>query len=268
MPSEAADLKLDYLIQLQHALGEAGHILVHPGKCMTELRMDVGRIAKTVRQTDADAWIAMSGSREVLEWFATQELPSLAIFGRRGGIRIAAVGPDKRPVTQMLTRKLIELGHRRIVLLARTRRRLPQPGAVEQVFLNEMATQGLSVSDYNLPDWEDTVAGFHGRLESLFKITPPTALIVDEAPHFNAVLHFCAMRGIRVPRDISLICTDADPAFAWCKPTISHIRWDSRPVVQRALRWAENVSYGKVDLRQTLTAAEFVTGGTIGPVRD
>lgn len=31
------------------------------------------------------------------------------------------------------------------------------------------------------------------------------ALIVDEAPHFNAVLHFCATRGIRVPHDISLI---------------------------------------------------------------
>ena len=62
------------------------------------------------------------------------------------------------------------------------------------------------------------------------------ALIVDEAPHFNAVLHFCATRGIRVPHDISLIWTDADSAFAWCKPTISHIRWDSRPVMWRFLR--------------------------------
>lgn len=265
LAGEPADLKLDYLIELDHKLGKAGFTPVYPPKCMDDLRMDLGRIARMVTHTEADAWVVMAAPREVLEWFAGQSLPSIAMFGRRRGLPIAAVGPDKRPAYAALTRKLIEMGHRRIVLLARTRRRLPEPGAVEQVFLDELAAHGLPVNKYNLPDWDDTVAGFHRRLESLFQITPPTALIVDEAPHFNAVLHFCAMRGIRVPDDISLISTDADPAFAWCKPPISHIHWDSRPVVRRILRWAENVSRGKEDLRQTLTPAEFLPGGTIGP---
>lgn len=265
LAGDPSDLRLDYVIELDHKLGEAGHTTVYPPKSMTELRMDVGRIARMVNRTEADAWVVMAGPREVLEWFAAQSQPSLAVFGRRRGIPIAGVGPDKRPAYAALTRKLIELGHRRIVLLARTRRRLPQPGAVEQVFLDELAAHGVPVSDYNLPDWEDTVNGFHSRLESLFQLTPPTALIVDEAPHFNAVLHFCAMRGIRVPHDVSLICTDADSTFMWCKPPISHIQWDSRPVVRRILRWAENVSLGKVDIRQTLTSAEFLPGGTIGP---
>jgi hypothetical protein len=38
-------------------------------------------------------------------------------------------------------------------------------------------------------------------------------------------------------------------------------------VVRRIVRWAANVSQGKRDLRQTLTKAEFVAGGTIGPVK-
>jgi DNA-binding LacI/PurR family transcriptional regulator len=71
-----------------------------------------------------------------------------------------------------------------------------------------------------------------------------------------------------VPEHVSLICNDADPSFGWCKPPISHIRWDSRPVVRRVLQWADHISRGKSDLRQTLTPAEFVVGGTIGRVKE
>jgi glutamate-ammonia-ligase adenylyltransferase len=41
------------------------------------------------------------------------------------------------------TRRLIELGHRRIVMLSRPMRRLPEPGAAEQAFLTEMEVHGL-----------------------------------------------------------------------------------------------------------------------------
>ena len=108
--------------------------------------------------------------------------------------------------------------------------------------------------------------GFHGLLSSLFRLTPPTALIIDGAPLFTAVQQFLAGRGIRVPQQVSLVCTDADRTFAWCMPAISHIRWDSGPVVRRMVQWAANVSHGKKDLRQTLTPAEFIEGGTTGPV--
>ena len=94
------------------------------------------------------------------------------------------------------------------------------------------------------------------------------ALLVDEAPFFVDTQQFLTRRGVRVPEDVSLVCTDADPAFEWCWPTVAHIRWDNRPVVRRILNWASNVSRGKKDKRQTVTAAEFVSGGTIGPARE
>jgi hypothetical protein len=68
-----------------------------------------------------------------------------------------------------------------------------------------------------------------------------------------------------MPQEISLVCTDEDPTFALCLPPISRIRWDSRPVVRRVVRWAASVSNGKVELRQTLGSAQFIGGGTIGP---
>lgn len=103
-------------------------------------------------------------------------------------------------------------------------------------------------------------------LDSLFGTTPPTALILDEAFLFNAAFHYLTKRGLRVPQDISLVCTDENTDFVWCEPSVAHIRWDYRPVVRRVVRWAANVSHGKDDRHQTLTKAEFVEGGTIGPV--
>ena len=145
--------------------------------------------------------------------------------------------------------------------------RVPDPGQSENAFLNELESNGIPPSSYNLPDWTESVDGLHSRLESLFRVTPPTALIVDEAPVFAAVQQFLAQRKILVPQDISVVCTDADATFAWCKTSVAHIRWDSKPLVSRIVRWAANVSRGKKDLRQTVTPAKFVTGGTMGPAK-
>jgi DNA-binding LacI/PurR family transcriptional regulator len=255
-----------YLVELQHLLVEAGHAAFFTGRSQMELQTDVQRIRRLVNSTEADAWVIVAGSREVLQWFAAQSVPAFALFGRRRGLPIAGVGPDKPPAMAEATRELIRLGHRRIVLMVRTLRRLPEPGASEQAFLDELAAHGIRPGPFHLPDWEESIAGFHGRLESLFQFTPPTALIIDEATFFVAALQFCASRGLRVPQDVSLICTDADPCFAWCQPSVAHVDWDSAPVVQRVLRWAANVSRGKKDLRQNFTPAAFVPGGTIGPV--
>ena len=273
-PLRVALLKYDplshaagYMIDLQHLLAEAGHTAFFPDKSLTELGMNVPRISRFLAGLNAAAWVVTAGSRELLEWFAAQPMPVFALFGRREGLPIAAIGPDKPPAVAAATRHLLGLGHRRIVLLARRERRMPEPGKSERLFLDELENHGIPSGSYHLPDWEETIDGFHDCLDSLFRVTPPTALIIDEAPFFVAALQFLAHRRIMVPEEISLVCSDDDPAFAWCKPMVTHIRWDTRPVVRRIVRWAANVSRGRRDVRQTLTRAEFVPGGTVGVVK-
>ena len=253
------------MVHLQHLLTEQGHAAFFAESSLLKLGMNVERVARLVAKTAADAWVVCSGSREVLEWFSTQPTPALALFGRARHVRIACAATDKAPAYAAATRELIRLGHRRIVLVARAQRRLPQPGAIEQAFLDELAAHGLPVSDYNLPDWEETIEGFHARLDSLFRVSPPTALIVDEVPLFVAAQQFLARKRLRVPEDVSLVCPDQDVAFDWCQPPVSHIRWDSDPLVRRIVRWVTHVSHGKPDTRQFFAPATFVRGGTIGP---
>lgn len=263
---EAVERRLDYMVELRHQLSEAGHAAVFAPKTMEACAMDPRRILRMVEGTDADAWVVLAGSWEVLDGFVAGGKPVFALLGRRRGKRIAGAGPDKVKAYAGVTRRLVELGHRRIVLLTRTRRRLPKPGLPEQAFLKELAKQGLPVGDYNLPDWKETPEGLHARLEELFRVTPPTALIIDEVPFFFAAQQFLARKLLRVPEDVSLVCTNDSPDFEWLQPPVSHIHWDSRPLIRRILKWAENVSHGKEDLQKTETPAEFVPGGTIGPV--
>lgn len=263
---EASDAQVHYIVELRHLLIDAGHYVVVVPRCLVDLRMDVPRVAKEVGKTEADAWVVVGGSREVLDWFAAQPTPALALFGRHGTVPITGVGPDHLSALLDVTRKLIQYGHRRIVMLTRPERRIPKPGFLERAVLAEMESHGIPVGPYNLPNWDDTREGLHLCLDKLFQFTPPTALIIDEAFIFAATQQHLARRGILAPQHVSLVCCDPDPAFAWFQPPVTHIRWDSRQMLRHIVRWVAEVAGGQNKRRKVLTEAELVEGGTIGPV--
>lgn len=259
------DRSTPYLIELQHRLEAAGCIATFASQTLLDLERNVERVAKFVDKNKADVWIVSSGSLEVLEWFAAQEFPSFALFGRRQGVPIAGGGPDKQPAVRKAVQRLIELGHKRVVMIVREERRKPEPGVNERVFLTEMAAHGIQVGPYNLPDWQETPEGFIRCLESLFHITPPTALILDEVFFLTIAQQHLAQRGIFSPKQVSLVCCDPDPAFSWFLPRVAHIDWDPQPIIRRIVRWVGNIENGETDKRQTSIKAEFIEGGTIGP---
>ncbi len=262
---EASDRNMPIHVDLLHRLQEAGHAAFFADKSLHDLGMDVKRVADFARKSKVDAWIVSSGSREILEWFAGQPVPTFAQFGRSSGLPIAAMSVRKIPVMKEVVRKMIALGHKRIVMICREERRNPKPAAFEQAFLDELEIHGIKTGPYHLPEWEETIAGFHRCLDSLFKHTPPTAMIISEPPFFISAKDYLAQKGIIAPRDVSLVCDDPDLAFSWCNPAISHLHWDHEPVIRRAVSWADKIARGVVDNRQSFTLAEFVEGGTIGP---
>ena len=257
-----------FLIEAIRHLEAAGHIVFSYKKSMIELKHDVRRMALQLAKTPVDAWLIDAGSRDLLEWCATQQTPCLAMAGRTGGLPLARTGPDKVPAYRAATRRLLELGHRRIVLIVREARRTPGPGNCECAFLDELATHGIPTGDYNLPKWEETPAGFAKLLDGYFRTrtTPPTALIIDEFSHYFAAAVFLARHRIHVPEQVSLVSTDFDSVIAWCQPDIAHIKWDYATMVRRVVRWVAAVAKGKADRNVINIPAEFVAGGSIGPV--
>lgn len=262
---EKIEDRVDYIIDLKNGLQERGHTIAIPSRGLRDLNMDLKRISRLAKTTKADAWIIQAGSSEVLEWFAGQPTPAFALAGRRRGVQIAGTGPNKVPALQDSVRRLVQLGHERIVMIAREERRKPQPGLVEISFLDELNTLGIASGSYNLPDWDDSIDGFYACLNSLFRHTPPTALIIADLPLYLAAERYLSSLGYVAPGDVSLVCLDPSPVFEWFRPTVSHVKWDSAPMINRILKWADNVARGKTDRRQSFTKAEFVEAGTTGP---
>ena len=252
-----------YIVEIQHALTEAGHTVFFAPKSLLDLGLNVKRIGRFVEASDAMAWLVIGAPRDVLEWFAEHSVPAFALFGLRRKVSVAGSGPDHGPPMRVAIQRLVSLGHQRIVILGRW----STPPTAAQAALDEMAKHGLATGDYNMPTWDPTPEGMRRILDELFRATPPTALIIDEAFLYHAAKEYLAQRDILAPRDVSLVCVDADPTFDWCEPTVAHIRWDYRPLVRRIVRWADNVSRGREDVRQSNSKAEFIDGGTVGPAR-
>lgn len=264
IPYENLDRQQPFMLEAIHRIEELGHAVSMTNRLLPELGMDPERVARYVKEQDADAWIILAASREVLEWFSEFEKPAFALFGRRRNVAIASVGPDKTNAMRQVVRRLIQLGHRRIVWLTREERRKPHPGQLEEQFLEELESHGITPGPYNLPDWEDNPTGFHDRLDRLFQHTPPSALIIDEAQFFIAVQQHLSLKNIAAPREVSLVCNDSNPLFDWCQPQISHIRWQTKPVVSHMVHWVHQISLGKNERKHAFTPAEFIEGGTIG----
>lgn len=264
LPFAPEDAKIHYTVELQHRLNQVGHNSTIVSSSLTELKMDPKRVAQFVKQCDADAWVVISGSNEVLQWFADQPFPTFALFGNLGNIPLASIRPDKGPAFLEVTNRLIRLGHSRIVILSRKENLTPEPPPIYLDFLKLLEAHGIKAGRYNLPLWENDPESLQDCLSSLFRHTPPTAMLIEEVSLFYIVQQFLSKRDILAPRDISLICNDPDPSFTWCRPRISHINYDSLPWIQRIAKWANNVSRGKEDQRKTMTKVDFYEGETIG----
>ena len=263
---ESSDRHSSVVTGIQHALNEAGHVVTLADKTLTELQMNLSRVKRMVHSYRVDAWIVVAGSREVLGWFSGQELPAFALFGRRNRVSLPSIGPNSERAFAAGVDYLITQGHQRIVRICRSERRKPSLGQTERELLKTLKAHKIPTGEYNLPDWEETPEGFQALLESLFLVTPPTALIVDDVCYFTAALQFLAGKGLRVPEDVSIIVGQMEPSFDWCQPPLAHLRWDRAVVARRVVQWASKVKQGKVDIQRSSVPSEFVMGGTVGPV--
>ncbi len=265
LPYERADIQLDYVVEIRRLLKEEGHEVDIADHSLSELGMKTARIARMVDATETDAWVVFSAPQEVLEFFVGRSKPTFALFGRFRSLPLAGTGLDKIPAFRAAIRRLIELGHRRIVLLQPKSNRLPAPARLVREALDEMELHGVKTGAYNIPDWEQTPEGLRKCLDALFGVSAPTALVFDRPNELIGAQIHLAHKNILAPRDVSLVCDD-DPAFEWCQPSISCIRWQNRLWAPRVSRWVNHIAKGKDDRRQIFTKAEFVEKGSVGPV--
>jgi len=264
-PLDEMPTTLQHLIMsMQHRMESAGHGVT----LVTERgQPSEARLKRVVQGIEADAWVLHRASRPVMQWFIARGIPAYAAGGMAHGLPIAASSIHLAQAVEQAVDEYVRLGHRRIVLITASYLRKPVPSSSITRFIEVMQRHGIKVTDYHLPDWEETPAGLQSLLASLFKATPPTALIVVDPTHMLGALSFLKARHLTVPDQVSFAVMYPDATFEWWQPTLAHFRWSEDPFIKHLDRWLNHIAEGKTDVSQRHVEAVFEPGKTTAAAR-
>ena len=108
-PLADENAKVQQLIQeVRHRLEKSDLHVFFSTETLKSLHHDRARVARYVLSEEANAWIVFGGSKPVIEWFAEQPFPALAIFGRSNEVPIASVAPDMATAATAATKHLLQ----------------------------------------------------------------------------------------------------------------------------------------------------------------
>jgi LacI family transcriptional regulator len=179
-----------------------------------------------------------------------QAVPSAAVLSDHAyGIRAAAA-------------HLIELGHRRIGLIAGGRTVLPTYARADALLAACAAHRGVrALVEYG------TYSAAHGEATAeafLSQRDPPTALIAGGNQILAGVLRVIRRRRLRIPKDLSLITCDRTPLAEFLEPALATIERDPRELGHGAAQLLLEVLRGAAP-RRVLLPVRFVPGRSCGP---
>ncbi|MDX1679458.1 MAG: GntR family transcriptional regulator [Akkermansiaceae bacterium] len=261
IPYEIDDLHGEYLLsEMVHRMRASGHEPSYSAKSLVQLKHDPLKVKAMMEDHPHDACILIGGSHEVLEMASKSLTPCFSLFGRTREVQIAGTGNRKAEAIRDAVNSLCRHGHQRIVMLSKSETMSHGLSGPQVTFLKVLEKNGIRSGDYNLPQWDSTPAGLRKCLEALFKLTPPTAILIDEWKLHCAIQNFLIHKRDVIPHRVACICTDYHPSFKWCDPKISHIYWDPLKVLRLIMAWVDSVAKGKPELRKTSTPGKFVEG--------
>lgn len=223
-----------------------------------------------VTHYQADIWMVLSGSREVLQWYCEQPFPTLAIGGRNLDLPIAGIGYSMPEIVKEAVRTFLTYGHRRIVMPVQKAWQVENsPSRAEQVFREEMESAGLRVSKFNLPHIGDTSADFLSLLGDLFRLTPPTALLLHRSWQLVALQSFLMARRLTIPTDVSVIMTINSPTYEWIRPAPMHFLRAPSDLSKAVGRWLKRAMRGDMPREKIDLPTVLVPGGSVSaPMRE
>lgn len=251
--------------QLRARLESAGHVCTVTARSQSQMGYDPRAVRKYLQGFSPDAWIIIGGGRDTLEWLATLPVPVMGIGGNCAGLPISSTGMDTAPPFREGVRRLVDLGHRRIVFLAPAFLRGAGASPCAGILTEELASCGVYASDYNFPNWEETPAGLVRVLHGCFQVTPPTALIVTYSSWVAGVLSFMASRNLRVPEHVSLLCLGSDHWMSWHRPEVARMCGDDSAMIRQILHWSQAIARGQTQQRHQRFPLNLIEGGSVGP---
>ncbi|MBL9213884.1 MAG: GntR family transcriptional regulator [Opitutaceae bacterium] len=215
-----------------------------------------------------DAWLLLSMSAAVQQWFAQRRLPTLVVGYAHAGVRLPSFDVDLRAACRHAASQLRAQGHAHLALL-----RQPQKGAgmtaSEDGFLEAARLPGRLPCQAQILGHDGSPAGIRLSLDrALASARPPTGLVVCDASHALCAASHLLARRLAVPGDLSVLCRDHDVALDYFHPAITRYAYRKHLYARRVARLAiQLATHGRVPQRSYRLLPQLVPGQTLAPPR-
>lgn len=253
----------DIALGAELALNEAHHamLIVNSLGAATD---DAAQL-RLLRQRRVDGFILSLSDEtdpETIDQLKTLGKPFVLIDRQVQSLPTAAVLSDHAFGINAAARHLMQLGHRRIGLIAGARTVLPTYARAEALLAACKAHRGVkAVIEYG------TYSAAHGEATAeafLAQRDPPTALIAGGNQILVGVLKAIRRRRLRIPEDVSLVTCDRTPLAEFLEPALATIERDTRGLGHAAAKLFLEVLHGGA-LRRIVQPVNFTPGQSCGP---
>jgi LacI family transcriptional regulator len=251
---------------LRGLLVESGYRLeTHAGPKFFSRRPGAA-LAKLTARFHCDAWILTFSNRACQAWFHSRRLPVVILGTAHEGLDLPYVDVDMHGIARHAANFLLGRGHRRLCLVLPEKNRAGDR-RTEAGFLEAARSWvGADVATFVFRH-DGTMTTLRRMTDRILKLAdPPTALFIANPYHYIAVAGLLAERGLKVPRDISLLCREDDYCLRYLP--VEPSRYRHRPerrarAMFAAVMHALAAKSNRRTTRQVLLLPEFVAGASV-----
>jgi DNA-binding LacI/PurR family transcriptional regulator len=273
---QATPFNLFMIDKLQEHLTAAGlQVHTHAGHQYASRNLQIA-LQRLVRSSPPSVWVLFGSLTRTRAWFLQRSIPVFDALANRREHDIPGVYVDLCAVLRHAVGRLTAAGHRRIVFV---RHMAPNPvasGSVEasverdeiEAFQEALEHHGArSPSVPGVVQHAATPQSVRKVIGTLLKSShPPTALVVRRPQHALTTLTYLMHLGMRVPRDMSVVCIGYQPILDHVTPAITHYDFNrqayARKLTSLVLSWATT---GYWTAREGEVTMLFRRGETLAP---
>jgi DNA-binding LacI/PurR family transcriptional regulator len=253
------------VINIERAAKLAGYDLVFSNVSATTMK-GLRAAVRSIRRWQVDGILLITPMLEMSDdaiSSSNEGIPMVQINGQLGA-HTPSVVVEQRYGTRLITRHLIELGHRRICEISGPLNWFDAIGRHEswQATLREA---GLDVGISIEGDW--TSASGYQMTRRLLETAPGfTALVVENDQMALGALRALHECGLRVPQDVSVVGFDDIPESPFFEPPLTTVRQDFSALGERGIDYlVERIQHPDLPVEQQVIYPELILRASTAP---
>lgn len=248
-----------WMDELRGHLDAAGQPLEVHESAAAYCRRPAHALEELAARVHPAGWVLYRSTPEMQRWFSEQGHPAVIAGSRHPAVALPSIDVDYAAGCRHAAGRFLAHGHHRLAIV---RPDTALAGDLQSVAgFNEGARAEVPCAVH-----DGSVRGICMQLDRLLSRQPrPTGLFVFNAPHLLTVLGWLHRRGLRVPKDVSLLCRDDEPFLDSVLPSPARYALNPKSFARKlSLLVAGLLSGSSGRPRQLRILPDFVPGETLG----